>query len=146
MAPSGVAAASTMAGHWSASCWPMTASWFSARASVRGLDGRGFGHAPGSYSFPLRTTFGLGGGGLGLADGLGRLGLGGGGQADVLRFGAGRQADPLGLGARFELHPLGLGGGLQLGLLGQSLGGGDPGVALALGQRALLVGLGIGGL
>src|SRR4029450_11382116 len=33
----GLAAASTIAGHFSASCWPMTASWFSARASARAL-------------------------------------------------------------------------------------------------------------
>src|SRR5581483_187315 len=37
MSPKGRAAASTMAGHCSASCWPMTASWFSARASARAL-------------------------------------------------------------------------------------------------------------
>src|SRR5215213_3315582 len=37
MLPNGLAAASTMAGHCSASCWPMTASWFSARASARAL-------------------------------------------------------------------------------------------------------------
>jgi len=35
--PNGLAAASTMAGHCSASCWPMTASWFSAKASARAL-------------------------------------------------------------------------------------------------------------
>ena len=37
MSPNGLAAASTIAGHFSASCWPMTASWFSARASARAL-------------------------------------------------------------------------------------------------------------
>src|SRR5680860_1426403 len=37
MEPNGLAAASTISGHFSASCCPITASWFSARASARAL-------------------------------------------------------------------------------------------------------------
>src|SRR5438132_686220 len=37
MSPNGLAAASTISGQRSASCWPITASWFSASASARAL-------------------------------------------------------------------------------------------------------------
>src|SRR4029453_9909436 len=135
-APNGLAAASTIAGHCSASCWPMTASWFSARASALALIASASAMPPASTASPSAAPPpARGAGPPGLPDQPGRL-----------RAGDGLDPDPLGLGDRLQPDPLGRPLGVQLDLLAPGPGGGDAGVAAGLGQGDRLIGLGVGRL